>query len=466
MYNNIPMLVNRLKVFFIKFWLDALIITLSFILAANRLFSLSTFLRLNDLLFLFLLIACWSMTSKSNRLYTEFETRLLSNDIFKSLYNIFMQGLFVIFFCSIIRSSVYNFAFSFYYFSLLIVLIPLEKFLVIKLYLKTSSNIKDKRNVLIIGAGSGGMKFYNWVKSHPDLGYNIVGILDDKPMTARVDCYLGKVNKLKEIFDGNLPVNEVVVALPNNEVDNLNHIISVSRNEAVRLRIMPDYSEISSRYTVDNFGGMAMINVRPEPLENFQWRAYKRAFDIIFSFVILIGICSWLFPMIAILIKINSKGPVFFKQLRAGRDKIPFYCYKFRTMYLNEYSDSKNTVKNDPRVTWIGKLLRKTSIDEMPQFVNVLLGQMAVVGPRPHMISQNETYIKIIDQYMVRQLVKPGITGWAQVCGYRGETRNNEDMQMRVEYDVWYLENWTYKLDFKIIFLTIWNMIKGEKMAY
>lgn len=461
------MLVYRHKLYFVKFWLDALIITFSFILATNRFLAFPGFhIGMNDSLFLFLLIACWSITSKANQLYTELETRLLSNDIFKSLYNILMQGLFVFIFSVIIRNTSYDLAFAFYYISFLIILIPIEKLIFKRLYLKTTTNLKNKRNVLIIGAGTGGIKFYEWVIAHPDLGYNIIGILDDKPNSKVAECYLGKVNKLKEIINSNYSVNEVVVALPNNEVETLNHVISVSRNEAVRLRIIPDYSQISSRYTVDNFGGMAMINVRPEPLENFQWRAYKRGFDILFSLIILTCICSWLFPIVAIIIKLNSKGPIFFKQLRAGRDKIPFYCYKFRSMYVNDYSDSKNTVRNDPRVTWIGKILRKTSIDEMPQFVNVLLGHMAVVGPRPHMISQNETYIKIIDQYMVRQLVKPGITGWAQVCGYRGETRNNEDMQMRVEHDVWYLENWTYKLDLKIIFLTIWNMIKGEEMAY
>ncbi len=162
----------------------------------------------------------------------------------------------------------------------------------------------------------------------------------------------------------------------------------------------------------------------------------------------------------------ESKGPVLFKQKRSGRSNEPFYCLKFRSMTVNENADMLQATKNDKRVTKVGAFLRKTSLDELPQFINVLIGNMSVIGPRPHMLSHTEQYSALIDKFMVRHFLKPGITGWAQVNGHRGETRTTDDMAKRVEADVWYLEHWSFLLDMKIMFLTVYNILKGEKNAY
>ncbi|HMZ48484.1 MAG TPA: sugar transferase, partial [Flavobacteriales bacterium] len=177
-------------------------------------------------------------------------------------------------------------------------------------------------------------------------------------------------------------------------------------------------------------------------------------------------VLSWLIPLLALAVKLSSPGPVFFKQTRLGEGKKKFSCYKFRSMRVNKEADSKQATKNDPRVTKVGAFLRKSNLDEMPQFLNVLLGQMSVVGPRPHPLKLNDQFRDIIDKYMVRHFVRPGITGWAQVNGFRGETRTPELMEKRVDLDVWYLENWSFKLDLKIIVKTVTNMLGKDERAY
>jgi putative colanic acid biosynthesis UDP-glucose lipid carrier transferase len=195
-------------------------------------------------------------------------------------------------------------------------------------------------------------------------------------------------------------------------------------------------------------------------------RFFKRLLDIGFSLFIIFFVFIWLFPILAILIKWESKGPIFFKQSRSGQGNKAFMCYKFRSMTVNQDSDTKQATRGDQRITKLGAFMRRTSIDELPQFFNVLIGNMSVVGPRPHMISHTAQYSKLIDKFMVRHFLKPGITGWAQVRGLRGETNTVKSMADRVEADVWYLENWSFPLDIKIIFLTVWNSVKGDKNAF
>ena len=191
----------------------------------------------------------------------------------------------------------------------------------------------------------------------------------------------------------------------------------------------------------------------------------KRLFDILFSLFIVVFVFSWLIPIVAILIKLESKGPIFFKQGRPGLDQNEFFCIKFRSMRMNEKTEEMTT-KNDPRVTKIGAFLRRTSLDEMPQFLNVLFGDMSIVGPRPHLWIHNNEYQKKIKKYNVRLHVRPGITGLAQVKGYRGEIETDEEMVNRIKYDVFYIENWSLFLDVKIIMLTIINIFKGQEKAY
>ena len=239
-----------------------------------------------------------------------------------------------------------------------------------------------------------------------------------------------------------------------------------AEKNVIRFFIIPSMTPyLHRRLHYDSLGSVPILSIRPEPLENPLNAALKRVFDILFSGLFLLFFPLILIP-VAIAVKISSPGPVFFKQKRTGLRGKDFYCYKFRTMRVNDDSDRQQATKDDPRKTKVGDFLRRTSIDELPQFWNVFKGDMSVVGPRPHMIKHTEDYSKLIDSYMLRHLVKPGITGWAQVNGYRGETKELWQMAKRVQYDVWYIENWDFFLDLKIIYLTIANALRGEKNAY
>ena len=223
---------------------------------------------------------------------------------------------------------------------------------------------------------------------------------------------------------------------------------------------------LSKKLKTDTYGLSTVQSLREMPLSNDYNTFLKRLFDIIFSFLVITILLSWLTPLIALLIKLESSGPVFFKQTRNGIKYKEFTCFKFRSMIENIDADIQQATKNDLRVTRLGKILRKTSLDELPQFFNVLIGDMSVVGPRPHMTRENERYSKTVNKFMVRHFVKPGITGLAQVKGYRGEIETEEDIVNRVKYDIYYLENWSLLLDLNIVFLTSINFITGQKKAY
>lgn len=223
---------------------------------------------------------------------------------------------------------------------------------------------------------------------------------------------------------------------------------------------------LSKKLKTDTYGLSTVQSLREMPLSNDYNTFLKRLFDIIFSFLVITLLLSWLTPLIALLIKLESSGPVFFKQTRNGIKYKEFTCFKFRSMIENSHADIQQATKNDLRVTRLGKILRKTSLDELPQFFNVLIGDMSVVGPRPHMTRENERYSKTVNKFMVRHFVKPGITGLAQVKGYRGEIETEEDIVNRVKYDIYYLENWSLLLDLNIVFLTSINFITGQKKAY
>ena len=192
----------------------------------------------------------------------------------------------------------------------------------------------------------------------------------------------------------------------------------------------------------------------------------KRLFDVVFSLLVIVFVLSWLIPILAILIMISSRGHVFFKQKRSGKNNKQFTCYKLRTMRINSDEHLRQVTLNDSRVTKLGRFLRKTSLDELPQFVNVLLGNMSIIGPRPHMLVHTNMYSKIMNEYMIRHFLKPGISGWAQVNGYRGEIKEETQLRKRIDHDIWYMENWSIWLDLKIIWMTIYITLKGDKNAY
>ena len=316
------------------------------------------------------------------------------------------------------------------------------------------------RKVVVIGSKRNTQQLVDFFNDNPDYGYKLTNNFDLKKdkKTEIHTC-------LSYVLENN--IDEIYCAMSDFSSNEMNEFIDFSDNNLKILKFLPSEKEfIAKNLAFDFYGYIPVVSLRHIPLDKALNQAAKRIFDIIFSLIIIIGVLSWLTPILALFIKMESKGPVFFRQKRNGLNYKEFFCYKFRSMVINDIADIKLVSKNDPRITRIGCFMRKTSIDELPQFFNVLLGNMSVVGPRPHMVSVTEMYARRIDKFMVRHLIKPGITGLAQTKGYRGEVETEEDIIFRVKYDIFYLENWSLLLDLKIIFQTLANFIRGDKKAY
>lgn len=329
----------------------------------------------------------------------------------------------------------------------------------------------NNRSVIIVGAGPTGQEFLHMLHNKVEYGFRVIGFFDDEPerFPDMKDQILGTVEDCKQ-YALDHQIDEIFCALPYKQESKIRSLIAFADDACIRMKIVPDLTRYMThqlnKVEIDYYGVYPVLTLRKEPLENVVNRIIKRVFDFGFTVLLFISILWWLIPLIALLVKLSSKGPVFFKQERTGIRNSSFIVYKFRTMYLNPDSDSIQASKNDVRITPLGKFLRKTNLDELPQFLNVFFGHMSVIGPRPHMLSHTKEYSQIIDKFMVRHFVKPGITGWAQVNGFRGETKDPKEMEMRIQADLWYIENWSFLLDLRIIILTIVNMIRGEEKAF
>lgn len=326
---------------------------------------------------------------------------------------------------------------------------------------------RNYRTVILIGEGQNIRELAKIMRS-PWNGYRLLGCFTDVNEDA-VDSSVKKLGDVKDVvpFLENTRIDEVYCGLPSIRSSEILPIISYCERNMIRFFSVPNLQNyLKRRVYAEKLGDLLVLTIFREPLSKPVNRIMKRSFDIIFSALFLCTIFPFLFLFLGLAIKISSPGPVFFRQKRTGVDGKDFYCWKFRSMKVNQDSDKVQATKDDPRKTVIGEFMRKTNLDEMPQFINVLSGDMSIVGPRPHMLKHTEEYSLLINRYMIRHFVKPGITGWAQVTGYRGETKRLEEMEGRVKADIWYIENWNFWLDLHIIIKTVANMIHGEKKAY
>jgi putative colanic acid biosynthesis UDP-glucose lipid carrier transferase len=295
-----------------------------------------------------------------------------------------------------------------------------------------------------------------------------VGIINENSTNTYLTNEDFRIDLSKAIEDAHFNnINEMYIVSSPDLIDDLNYFFQLGDRHCMRLKFVPDFSLISKKhFNSSHLNNFHVINPRFEPLQNTYNRLIKRIYDLIFSVLVIVLVMSWLYPIVAYFIRKQSKGPVLFKQIRTGKKNEPFNCYKFRSMYVDSTDESQQAKKGDLRVTPIGKFLRKTSLDEMPQFFNVLAGNMSVVGPRPHMLKHTSDYNCHIENFMVRHFVKPGITGLSQVSGLRGETKEVSDMKRRVSTDIKYLQSWSIIKDIKICFLTIIITLKGDKNAF
>ena len=321
--------------------------------------------------------------------------------------------------------------------------------------------------VVVLGYNSLSKRLVKYLEGE-GINKEIIGFCEEHHNVDELSRYpiLSNINGALNICK-TMGVTEIYSTIAPEQHPDIYQLIQQADENCIRFKIIPDISFfVKKKVHVEYLNEIPVISMRKEPLEDLGNRIKKRAIDLAVSSFVIVFFLSWMIPIIGLLILLESRGAIFFVQARSGKDNKSFPCLKFRSMKVNAASNELQATKNDMRVTKIGKFLRRTSLDEFPQFLNVFVGHMSIVGPRPHMIKHTNEYSALIGQYMVRQLLKPGITGWAQVSGYRGETKEVVQMQKRVEHDLWYLENWNPWLDLRIIFLTVFNTIKGEQNAY
>lgn len=332
-------------------------------------------------------------------------------------------------------------------------------------YIKKRDYIK--RRVLFIGYNTKSLKLANYLEQQP-INTEIMGFYEEANNITQLTAYPIFTNKEQLIDIAKAQeVNEIFSTISPEEDKFIYTLMNQADQACIRFRILPNLDKfVRCPVHVEYIEDLPVLAPRNEPLDDVGNRIKKRFFDLVIAVLAFVFVLWWLLPLLALLVKLESRGPVFFIQQRSGKDGKIFNCIKFRSMYVNKEANERQASKNDDRITRMGRLMRRTNLDELPQFFNVLMGDMSVVGPRPHMLRHTEDYSRLINQFMIRHFVKPGITGWAQVNGFRGETKTLQDMADRVKYDIWYLENWSSWLDLRIVFMTAFNMLRGEKNAF
>ena len=370
--------------------------------------------------------------------------------------------LIVFFYFQIFIDKVYEPEKIFIYLGEVFILIAIYKlgiYFLLKKYRRfTGSNF---RKIVIVGNSSSTNQLKEFVYNTPDYGYKLKAHFNKKN-----DDEASLLEDVKKYSIDN-KVDEIYCSVSSLSNQTINELIDFADNNLKSIKFIPDNKDIyAKQLKIDYYSYLPILSLRRIPVDDPLNRFLKRTFDIIMSSLVIIGLMSWLTPILGLLIRLESKGPVFFKQKRNGLGYKEFYCYKFRSMRPNSAKENEWVKPNDTRVTKIGKFIRKTSVDELPQFFNVFMGNMSVVGPRPHPVSHTEMFVGKIDKFMVRHLVKPGITGLAQISGFRGEVETDYDIINRVKYDIFYIENWSLLLDIKIIIQTIFKAVEGDKKAY
>ncbi|MBW7838254.1 MAG: undecaprenyl-phosphate glucose phosphotransferase [Chitinophagaceae bacterium] len=338
-------------------------------------------------------------------------------------------------------------------------------FLGFQRYFRKSESLKKR--VLIVGYNETSKKLTKFLESE-NSNADVMGYIENPEIIRELTNYpiLGDFSSALDIAR-KMDIHEIFYTGSIGQGSDLNEFIRRAERESIKVKIVPNLdSYLVYDSHIEFYGGVPVLTRRYSALDDAGNVIKKRLLDVVASSLIIILVLSWVIPILGILIIIESGLPIFFKQKRTGMSNKPFWCYKLRSMKVNKDADNKQATKDDMRITRVGKFMRRTSLDEFPQFFNVFLGDMSLVGPRPHMLKHTELYASIVDEFMVRQFVKPGITGWAQINGFRGEINSESDIRNRVELDLWYIEHWTLWLDIQILFLTVYKVIVGDKKAY
>jgi len=339
----------------------------------------------------------------------------------------------------------------------------LVKFLMYWALKKYRLNGGNRRKTVILGNNKATKTLETFFLKKPIYGYNYLGYFTNTDSTEKLGGFDDFFQYIKE-----KNIDDIYCSISEFSEDEIKKLITYSNTSFKTLKFVPDSNQmLSSGFEVDYYDYFPVLTMNELALNKYSYRLIKRAFDIVFSLFVILGVLSWLIPLLYILTKIESNESLFYIQERNGLDYVKFKCYKFRTLKTGIFDENHVSI-DDSRVTKLGKVLRKTSIDELPQFINVLRGDMSVVGPRPHMLAYNKVYSGQVDnvQLMARHRIIPGITGLAQIRGFRGAIESDSDIIGRVKLDLFYIKNWSVLLDIKIIMQTFVKLIKGDKKAY
>lgn len=418
--------------------------------------------NLSDFLFAWAISFYFFQSNFSNRI-------IALNKLIQNLFFQFVTASFLYFFLStmdLTNSEFMDLTNTFCTLCILFAFIFFIRFVEFFLLQKYRSLGKNFVRVAFYKWNSGAEQLLHFMNENPQFGYKLIGVFNSVNVITSCKS-LGDLNATTKNEIQSYQIDELYCSLNLTDLNELAQLQQFCSDNFIKLRVVPEFSGILSRkLDFEYFNNVLVIKLRPEPLENIGARFSKRFLDLAFSFFALLFLVPIVFPLIAIFIRLNSKGPILFKQDRTGMNEKTFSCYKFRTMTTENKNPSLQATSGDTRVTAVGKFLRKTSLDELPQFINVLLGHMSIVGPRPHMIEHTASYSKQIEHFMFRHSVRPGITGWAQIHGLRGNTSNIDQMKKRVELDAWYIENYSLYTDLKIILRTALLVFGGDNNAY
>ena len=365
------------------------------------------------------------------------------------------------------------FKFMYYFAGFLFIGLLLARLIERGIILYLRSKGKNTQSILFVGNDPANLMLYHDMLENSSAGTYVKGYYADEPIENAPEqfVHLGNLQQLNAQMEEdkdktNLGIDLLFCCLSHDESAFINRVIHFCDNHVVHFYYVPRMSgNLHLRLIPELYGDVTLFTNRREPLTFIENKFLKRTFDVVVSALTCLVLLPFL-PIVALIIKMQSPGPLFFVQNRTGLNGHTFKCYKFRSMHVNNQADTLQATKDDPRKFPFGEFMRKTNIDEFPQFFNVLKGDMSIVGPRPHMMLHTEMYGKLIDKYMVRHFCRPGITGWAQVTGFRGETKELWQMEERIRRDIWYLENWTFWLDLKIIFKTAISILIPDKKAY
>lgn len=417
--------------------------------------------------FFYTFILAWLGASLFTNAY---ETRkLLSiNAFLQSLFStVFLQVFIVMIYIVGTKSHILSREFLAYaYFTSVPAIISFRALLLVA-YRYYNSMTYTIRKIAMVGDDPSIDELYNFFSSKNTSVYRFLNNINPNLSDAAREALVRETIEDLKSFCLKEHVNEIYMSLPLISEEMIEELADFADDNFIYFRMVTDFNVLKKKQiNVDFFGHIPILSLRKEPLRTVFNQSLKRVFDVAFALLVILFVFPILMPIVALAIKLESKGPVFFKQLRSGKNNNEFLCWKFRTMAVNKDSDAKQATRGDKRITKVGAFLRKSSLDEFPQFINVLTGDMSVVGPRPHMLKHTDEYSQIINKYLFRHFITPGITGHAQVNGFRGETTDPAMMKKRVEYDTWYIENWSILLDIKIIFLTVWNAVRGEENAF